>query len=55
MCYPPAFQGCALVSAVDNYHGYFQMLLNEGMHRSEWILSRQSVPLMTTNRLTPEQ
>jgi CubicO group peptidase (beta-lactamase class C family) len=52
---PPVFQGCALVSTVDDYHAYFQMLLNEGMHGNVRILSRQAVQLMTTNRLTPEQ
>ncbi|MFI6597205.1 serine hydrolase domain-containing protein [Nonomuraea sp. NPDC050536] len=54
---PPAFQGGGggLVSTVDDYHAYFQMLLNHGMHGSERILSRPAVELMTTNRLTPEQ
>ncbi|WP_331721471.1 serine hydrolase domain-containing protein [Streptomyces sp. NBC_00212] len=54
---PPAFQGAGggLVSTVDDYHAYFQMLLNHGMHGSERILSRPAVELMTTNRLTPEQ
>jgi CubicO group peptidase (beta-lactamase class C family) len=54
---PPAFQGSGggLVSTVDDYHAYFQMLLNGGMHGSERILSRLAVQLMTTNRLTPEQ
>jgi CubicO group peptidase (beta-lactamase class C family) len=54
---PPAFQsgGGGLVSTADDYHAYFQMLLNGGMHGSERILSRPAVELMTTNRLTPEQ
>jgi CubicO group peptidase (beta-lactamase class C family) len=54
---PPAFQGGGggLVSTVDDYHAYFQMLLNHGMHGSERILSRPAVELMTTNRLMPEQ
>ncbi|WP_067571795.1 serine hydrolase domain-containing protein [Nocardia acidivorans] len=54
---PPAFQhgGGGLVSTVDDYHAYFRMLLNQGMHGSERILSRPAVELMTTNRLTPEQ
>jgi CubicO group peptidase (beta-lactamase class C family) len=54
---PPAFQGGGggLVSTVDDYHAYFQMLLNHGTHGSERILSRAAVELMTTNRLTPEQ
>ncbi|WP_222125767.1 serine hydrolase [Paenibacillus sp. Y412MC10] len=54
---PPAFQGGGggLCSTVDDYHAYFQMLLNQGMHGNERILSRPAVQLMTTNRLTPEQ
>ncbi|GII05857.1 serine hydrolase domain-containing protein [Planobispora takensis] len=54
---PPAFQGGGggLVSTVDDYHAYFRMLLNGGMHGGERILSRAAVELMTTNRLTPEQ
>ncbi|MFB7719390.1 serine hydrolase domain-containing protein [Nocardia sp. NPDC056100] len=54
---PPVFQhgGGGLVSTVDDYHAYFRMLLNHGMHGSERILSRPAVELMTTNRLTPEQ
>jgi len=54
---PPAFQsgGGGLVSTVDDYHAYFQMLLNGGMHGSKRILSRPAVELMTTNCLTPEQ
>nr|WP_211369959.1 serine hydrolase domain-containing protein [Nonomuraea turkmeniaca] len=54
---PPAFQGGGggLVSTADDYHAYFRMLLNGGMHGSDRILSRPAVELMTTNRLTPEQ
>ncbi|MEV8536679.1 serine hydrolase domain-containing protein [Streptomyces sp. NPDC051211] len=54
---PPAFQGGGggLVSTADDYHAYFRMLLNDGMHGTERILSRPAVRLMTTNRLTPEQ
>ncbi|GAB2953112.1 serine hydrolase [Micromonospora polyrhachis] len=54
---PPAFQGGGggLTSTVDDYHAYFRMLLNHGMHGTERILSRPAVELMTTNRLTPEQ
>ncbi|MFG2520789.1 serine hydrolase domain-containing protein [Streptomyces sp. NPDC048527] len=54
---PPAFQGGGggLNSTADDYHAYFRMLLNGGMHGSERILSRAAVELMTTNRLTPEQ
>jgi CubicO group peptidase (beta-lactamase class C family) len=52
---PPVFQGCALVSTLDDYHAFFRMLLNHGMHGSNRILSRPAVELMTTNCLTPEQ
>lgn len=54
---PPAFQGGGggLCSTVDDYHAYYRMLLNHGMHGTERILSRPAVELMTTNRLTPEQ
>ncbi|WP_243710477.1 serine hydrolase domain-containing protein [Micromonospora sp. KC213] len=54
---PPAFQGGGggLVSTVDDYHAYFRMLLNHGMHGNVRILSRPAVELMTTNRLTPGQ
>ncbi|WP_160050582.1 MULTISPECIES: serine hydrolase [unclassified Nocardiopsis] len=54
---PPAFPGGGggLVSTVDDYHAYFRMLLNQGRHGSERILSRPAVELMTTNRLTPGQ
>ncbi|MFF3087002.1 serine hydrolase domain-containing protein [Streptomyces nojiriensis] len=54
---PPAFQGAGggLVSTVDDYHAYFRMLLNHGVHGGERILSRAAVELMTTNRLTSGQ
>ncbi|MFI9359536.1 serine hydrolase domain-containing protein [Kitasatospora sp. NPDC053057] len=54
---PPAFPGGGggLASTVDDYHAYFRMLLNRGVHGGERILSRPAVELMTTNRLTPEQ
>ncbi|MGI5121975.1 serine hydrolase domain-containing protein [Marinactinospora thermotolerans] len=54
---PPAFQsgGGGLDSTVDDYHAYFRMLLNRGMHGTQRILSRPAVELMTTNRLTREQ
>ncbi|MFE3876798.1 serine hydrolase domain-containing protein [Kitasatospora sp. NPDC059146] len=54
---PPAFPGGGggLASTADDYHAYFRMLLNHGMHGSERVLSRPAVELMTTNRLSPEQ
>ncbi|GIO88862.1 serine hydrolase [Paenibacillus lactis] len=54
---PPVFQagGGGLLSTVDDYDAFLRMLLNQGMHGNERILSRPAVELMTTNRLTPEQ
>jgi CubicO group peptidase (beta-lactamase class C family) len=54
---PPAFEdgSSGLVSTVDDFHAFGQMMLNKGKVGSERILSRPSVELMTTNHLTPEQ
>jgi len=54
---PPAFPsgGGGLVSSIDDYLAFGQMMLNKGKHGSERILSRPSVELMTTDQLTPEQ
>jgi CubicO group peptidase (beta-lactamase class C family) len=54
---PPVFpDGAAgLVSTVDDYLAFGQMLLNKGKHGRERILSRPSVEVMTTDQLTPEQ
>src|SRR5438067_1701167 len=54
---PPAFPSGAggLVSTVDDYLAFGQMLLNKGKHGGERVLSRPSVELMTTDQLTPEQ
>ncbi|GIG68215.1 serine hydrolase domain-containing protein [Phytomonospora endophytica] len=54
---PPVFPSCGggLDSTADDYHAYFRMLLNGGVHDGERILSKAAVELMTTNRLTPEQ
>jgi CubicO group peptidase (beta-lactamase class C family) len=54
---PPAFPSGAggLVSTVDDYLAFGQMMLNKGKHGSERILSRPSVETMTTDQLTPEQ
>jgi CubicO group peptidase (beta-lactamase class C family) len=53
----PAFPsgGGGLVSTVDDFHTFAQMLLHGGVHAGERVLSRASVGLMTTNHLTPEQ
>ncbi len=54
---PPAFAdaGAGLVSAIDDYFVFAQMLMNNGKHGDQRILSRPSVHAMTTNQLTPEQ
>ncbi len=54
---PPAFEsgGGGLVSTIDDYFAFAQMLHNRGMHGDQRILSRASVELMTTDQMTPEQ
>ena len=54
---PPAFPagGGGLVSTIEDYLAFGQMMLNEGKHGSERVLSRPSVELMTTDHLTPDQ
>jgi CubicO group peptidase (beta-lactamase class C family) len=54
---PPAFPSGAggLVSTVDDYLSFGQMLFDGGRHGSGRILSRPSVELMTTDQLTAEQ
>jgi CubicO group peptidase (beta-lactamase class C family) len=53
----PAFPsaGGGLVSTIDDYLTFGQMMLNKGKHGRERILSRPSVETMTTDHLTPEQ
>ena len=54
---PPAFPSGAggLVSTIDDYLAFGQMMLSQGKHGNERLLSRLSVELMTTDQLTPEQ
>ena len=54
---PPAFPsgGGGLVSTVDDYLAFGQMLLNQGRHGSRRVLSEASVAAMTTDHLTPAQ
>lgn len=54
---PPAFPSGAagLVSTLDDYLAFGQMMLDKGRHGKERILSRPTVELMTTDQLTPEQ
>ncbi len=51
---PPAFPS-ELVSTVDDYLAFYQMMLNKGRHGGARVLSRPSVELMTADQLTPEQ
>jgi CubicO group peptidase (beta-lactamase class C family) len=54
---PPVFEsgGGGLVSTVDDYLAFGQMMLNRGKLGPERILSRPSVELMTTDQITPAQ
>ncbi|HET8842188.1 MAG TPA: serine hydrolase domain-containing protein [Ktedonobacteraceae bacterium] len=54
---PPAFPSGAngLVSTLDDYLAFGQMMLSEGRHGSGRVLSRFSVEAMTTDQLTPAQ
>jgi len=54
---PPAFPTGrdGLVSTIDDYVAFAQMLLHNGRHGRERILSRPSIEAMTTDQLTPEQ
>lgn len=54
---PPAFPSGAagLVSTIDDYLAFGQMMLNKGKLGSERILARPTVETMTTDHLTPEQ
>ena len=55
--HPPAFPSGAggLISTIDDYLAFGQMMLSQGKHGSERILSRLSVEAMTTDQLTSEQ
>ena len=54
---PPALPNAAgwLVSTIDDFWAFVAMLLADGTHDGERILSERSVELMTTDHLTPEQ
>jgi len=53
----PAFAagGSGLVSTVDDFHAFYRMLINRGLHGGERILARPTVELMLSDQLTPEQ
>lgn len=44
-----------LISTADDYYAFARMLLRRGSHEGRQILSPESVEMMTTNQLTPEQ
>ncbi|MFY1689648.1 serine hydrolase domain-containing protein [Plantactinospora sp. WMMB782] len=54
---PPAFPSGAagLVSTVDDYLAFSRMLLDGGVGHGRRLLSAESVRLLTTNHLTPQQ
>jgi CubicO group peptidase (beta-lactamase class C family) len=54
---PPAFPSGAggLVSTIDDYHAFAQMLISGGKYAGGRILSKSSVEAMTTDQLTPGQ
>jgi CubicO group peptidase (beta-lactamase class C family) len=47
--------GAGLVSTVDDYFAFGQMLLDDGRHHGQQILSEASVRAMTTDHLSPDQ
>jgi CubicO group peptidase (beta-lactamase class C family) len=53
----PAFESGSggLVGTVDDYFAFCRMLLNQGKHGNDRILSRAAVELMMSDQLTPEQ
>ena len=55
--HPPLFPSGAggLVSTVDDYLAFGQMMLSQGKHGGERLLSRLTIEAMTTDQLTPEQ
>jgi CubicO group peptidase (beta-lactamase class C family) len=54
---PPVFPSGAagLLSTVDDYLAFAQLMRGNGMHRGQRLLSRRAVELMTTNALNDEQ
>jgi CubicO group peptidase (beta-lactamase class C family) len=54
---PPAFPdaGAGLVSTIDDYRAFGQMMLDGGSWRGERILSRPAVQAMTADQITPQQ
>ena len=52
---PFAAGGSGLVSTVDDFHAFYRMLMDRGLHGRERILSRPMVELMMSDQLTAEQ
>jgi CubicO group peptidase (beta-lactamase class C family) len=54
---PPAFENGAagLVSTVDDFNAFAQMMLNGGSVGSAHVLSRESITQMTTNTIVPDE
>jgi CubicO group peptidase (beta-lactamase class C family) len=54
---PPAFPSGSggLVSTIDDYFAFSEMMFNTGKRSGQRILSQQSIDLMRTDELTPEQ
>jgi CubicO group peptidase (beta-lactamase class C family) len=54
---PPALPSGAagLASTIDDYLAFSRFLLNRGVHRGRRLLSTESVRLLTTNHLTPQE
>jgi CubicO group peptidase (beta-lactamase class C family) len=54
---PPEFPNAAgwLVSTIDDYWAFVQMILGDGIHHNQRVVSGASVKVMTTDRLTASQ
>lgn len=55
--HPPGFPSASggMVSTADDYLAFARMMLNQGEYRGRRLLSEQSVRLMTTDHITPQQ
>jgi CubicO group peptidase (beta-lactamase class C family) len=53
----PAFEsgGAGLVSTIDDYKNFAEMMMNGGVFRGKRILSEEAVKIMSTDNLTAEQ
>lgn len=54
---PPAFEsgGAGLVSTVDDYSHFTEMMMNRGVYHGKQLLSRKSIEYMTCNHMTAQQ